>query len=72
VSNFVRFWIVWSPTGSRPPSHRHATEAAARNEADRLARAIPGAEFFVLEAKGCARKVEVQWSEAVEPAEMPF
>lgn len=43
------FWIVWNPTG-RNPSYRHAVHANAVSEAERLARANPGHEFFVMRA----------------------
>lgn len=46
-----KFWIVWSPTGVRPPLHRHPTQHAAITEAERLARSAPGSEFFVLGAE---------------------
>lgn len=42
------FWLVWSPSGARPPAHRHATEADAEREAERLADQNPGAEFYVV------------------------
>ncbi len=72
----VKFWLVWSPQGARPPTHRHASEAAARNEAQRLAGLHPGNEFFVLEARCVAKKVEVQITELedtwTDESEMPF
>lgn len=57
-----KFFLVWSPQGARPPTCRHPTMESAHAEAVRLAGASPGAEFFVLEAMGVARKVEVQWT----------
>lgn len=50
------FWIVWSPTGIRPPKRRHASYRIAVTEAERLARENPGSEFIVLEAMA-ARQV---------------
>ncbi|QCP50176.1 hypothetical protein FAZ95_13900 [Trinickia violacea] len=44
------FWLVWSPTGARPPKHRHLSERSAIQEAERLAREHPGELFVVLEA----------------------
>jgi hypothetical protein len=44
------FFLVWSPTGTRPPSFRWETRDGALNEAMRLAREAHGAEFFVLAA----------------------
>lgn len=47
------FWMVWNPHG-RAPSARHATEALAEAEAQRLARQVPGHVFIVLKALyGC-------------------
>ncbi len=43
------FWLVWSPTGDRPPSYRHTTEDAALREANRLADANPGRVFYVMQ-----------------------
>ncbi len=43
------FWMVWSPTG-RQPVVKHESEASAVCEAERLARVVSGAEFFVLRA----------------------
>ncbi len=54
-----KFWLVWSPTGERPPRFRHSTEAEAEHEAERLAEQMPGAEFFVLEAKLKSRAIRV-------------
>lgn len=42
------FYLVWSPQGQRPPSHRHETQYQAEREAARLARESPGREFYVL------------------------
>jgi hypothetical protein len=56
-----KFWIVWSPQGARPPSFRHATFEAAYGESKRLALQAPGSEFFVLEALGVAKKVQVEF-----------
>lgn len=44
----VPFYLVWSPTGSTPPRYCHGTQDAAEAEADRLARANPGKNFFVV------------------------
>ena len=45
-----QFFVVWSPTGLKPPSIRHDTFQSAHIEAERLAKSMPGAEFFVLKA----------------------
>lgn len=44
-----KFWMVWSPQGSRP-TRRHYTRESADTEASRLANANPGTEFFTLKA----------------------
>jgi hypothetical protein len=44
------FWLVWSPTGHKPPSFRHPSIESATTEADRLATAHPGQTFIVLES----------------------
>jgi hypothetical protein len=48
--NESAFWLVWSPTGQKPPSYSHASIESARAEAERLAIAHPGKVFVVLEA----------------------
>ena len=45
------FWIIWSPTGTMPPSHRHESYQDAVQEAERLARFARGSEFFVMRAE---------------------
>ncbi len=44
-----RFWMVWCPEG-RAPTVKHDSYERAVSEAERLARANPGREFFVLQA----------------------
>lgn len=58
VTKHDPFWIVWSPTGDRPPRYRHETERSATAEAERLAQARPGCTFIVL-ASVCARRFGV-------------
>lgn len=55
-----RFWMVYG-MGQRQPTIRHKSLVSARAEAERLARACPGIDFFVLEAVGAARKVDVEY-----------
>lgn len=43
------FWLVWSPSGSMPPRHQHASHASACNEAARLARENPGKVFYAIQ-----------------------
>lgn len=42
------FWLVWDPQG-HAPVHKHQNETAAQMEAERLAREIPGHQFYVLQ-----------------------
>lgn len=50
TSDGEEFWLVWSPTGTKSPSHRHSSEGLACIEAERLARLAPGQHFYVLHA----------------------
>ena len=45
----TEFWFVWSPS-RRAPRKRHATAAAALEEATRLAALHPGLRFHVYKA----------------------
>lgn len=45
-----KFWLVWSPTGTRPPQQKHPSNESAIAEAKRLARAHRGQQFIVMEA----------------------
>lgn len=54
-----RYWMV---LGAQRPTVRHSTEAKARAEAERLAKANSGMPFVVLEAKAeyrCKQPVDV-------------
>jgi hypothetical protein len=44
-----QFWMVWCPSRN-PPVYKHESENNAIHEAERLAKANPGEQFFVLEA----------------------
>jgi len=74
MNKFTPFWIIWTPTGSTPPKVRHSIRGEAVSEAERLARLTPGAEFYVLEAYGCCKKSDVQWTlaDGQEEEEIPF
>jgi hypothetical protein len=65
-----KFWIVWSPTGAKPPRHRHLTFADAMGEAERLAVANPGHEFFALGAEASVCSVEMHRVEYID--RIPF
>jgi hypothetical protein len=47
----------------------------AENEAERLARCAPGAEFFVMESKSRSKKIDVvttRFDEICNEGELPF
>lgn len=48
-STLPKFWMVWCPHRSGP-TYQHPSKAAARKEAERLARSSPGLVFIVLAA----------------------
>lgn len=45
-----QFFLVWSPSGSTPPTFKHESRQCAVTEAERLARIHRGQTFFVLAA----------------------
>jgi hypothetical protein len=59
------FWLVWRENGGNP-TKKHATEDAARAEAERLAKKHPAVHFFVLPALQFARTIvtEPTWLDA--------
>lgn len=61
------FWIVWNPEYWKPPSFRHTYRQDAEQEAERLASAHPGQEFFVCEIKSKFVAAEVTKTEFAEP-----
>lgn len=44
------FYIVWNPRGTHPPRTRHPSKHLAQKEAERLALAHPGNNFFVMQS----------------------
>jgi hypothetical protein len=54
----AKFWMV---LGRDVPKYRHATLAAAKTEAERLAKINPGCEFTVLEAVATCSVHSVNW-----------
>lgn len=46
-----KFWLVWCPTGTTMPKHKHFTLTNAMTEAARLAALHPGQSFYALEAR---------------------
>jgi hypothetical protein len=61
-----RFWMVLGPQGM--PVVRHYSEAEARKEAERLARANSGQEFVVLRSVSACVKSDIRWQECDEQA----
>ena len=78
MSERSKFWMVYG-MGQHQPTVRHKSIISARQEAERLARSVPGVDFFVLETVGAARKVDVEYLDFRGPAngremddEIPF
>ncbi|RQM48671.1 hypothetical protein [Paraburkholderia tropica] len=67
------FFLVWSPTGQKPPTFKHPSRQGAVMEAERLAREHRGQKFFVL-ATTDSRIVDdmVRSTFALETDEPPF
>jgi hypothetical protein len=73
MSKIDVFWLVWNPNGKYPPKRRHTTRDSAIKEAFRMAREVPGDQFFVLESCGAAQRTDVQWLSARDAdEEIPF
>lgn len=67
------FWIIWSPTGIKPPSYKHESYNAAVQEAERLARFHGGSEFFVMRAETMRKVDDMQRVDYVHPDDyVPF
>lgn len=67
------FWIIWSPTGSTPPSYRHELYQSAVQEAERLARASRGDEFYVMRAETMRKVNDMVSVDYVHPNDyVPF
>lgn len=58
----TKFWIVWN-FSSTCPKQRHPSKEDAIQEAGRLAQKQRGQTFFVLEAIGIAKVVDVSYIE---------
>lgn len=69
----VKFWMVWSPTGSTPPRVRHANYAEAVRAAEDMARSHPNQEFYVMQAVSRSAYVTVQTVQLVDDeSQIPF
>ncbi|NLG06041.1 MAG: hypothetical protein GX567_19765 [Clostridia bacterium] len=56
------FFVVWNPAHGLP-RYKHGTFDGAKTEAERMANAHPGDEFFVLAVAGRAvRQNPVEWT----------
>ena len=65
------FWMVYGLHQGKP-TMRHKSYASARQEAERLARAVPGVQFFILQAVGMVEKVDVRHVDLRAPSEDDF
>lgn len=67
-----QFWMVWSPQG-RAPTYRHDTWESAVNEARRLARTVPGNEFYVLHSvRGFVMPIPDPQEISIDVSDLPF
>lgn len=67
-----QFWMVWSPQG-RPPTYQHDTWESAVNEARRLARMVPGSEFYVLHSvRGFTVPIPDPQEIKIDVSDLPF
>ncbi len=71
-----KFWMVYNPQG-RAPTYQHEEYQPAKAEAERLASLNAGSQFFVLEAVGVAKKVDVEYQnlahrDPYQPEDVPF
>lgn len=55
----VPFWLVWNPEG-RSPMIQHLELSLAKAEAERLARAHPGQQFYILAPLSETKVAELQ------------
>lgn len=62
------FWMIYG-MGQGAPTVRHETFGGAKAEAERLARQNQGIEFYILQAIGRTRRVDVEYAECDE---IPF
>lgn len=65
------FWCVWCEGGG-PPTVKHRGYAAAKAEAQRLARAHPGLRFVVLAATVGFLKADLIETRFEDENEIPF
>lgn len=57
-TQIVPFWLVWRDNGPQP-TMKHKTLESAKQEAERLARTVPGAVFYVVQPVSSATKNDV-------------
>ena len=55
--NPEKFWVVWCPSRGAPTVHHNSRESATA-EAERLAAAIGGFAFYVLEAVSVSQAIK--------------
>jgi hypothetical protein len=61
----TNFWMVYG-MGQGGSKVRHQTYQLAKEEAERLSRATPGVEFFVMMPVSVSRRVDVETKELVD------
>jgi hypothetical protein len=67
------FFIIWNPDGPRNPTVRHDGFLSAAREAERLAIANPGQNFFVMQAhRRVATSKPVEIEDFYTDLEVPF
>ncbi len=60
------FYMVYSPSGSTPPKVKYAEPDAAIAEAERLAKANPGQQFYVMQALSVSQSQAVVQTEQLK------
>ncbi len=66
------FWIVWNPEGPSRPYARHYSFEHAAAEAQRLALAHPGNDFFVMQASRRVSTPKVEIEDFEIDSDVPF
>ena len=56
-----KFYLVWCESGN-VPTVKHPNHTAACDEAERLARNVPGKTFHVLECVSSVKRSDLMWT----------
>lgn len=63
----TKFWILWNPEGSRPPTVRFSSLEGARKEAVRMQAAIGVGTMYVMESvAGVTVSLLQSWDKSLE------